>query len=192
MKWGFVDNYQVPKRSYDYVKKAYQPLLVSLKYDKRRWKNKEAFQAEIWIVNDFYRQYEDCLVEMKLKAKSGEILKEETFSINEIHENSSKKMFDINWKVLEAVEGNFYAELSLKDNVGQELSANDYMLLIGDKEKAAQKFKEMGEEIRARNSKYSYGNYHRFFPDMINENGKSYQSRTEVPRARGFEKNKKD
>ena len=36
MKWGIVDNYQVPKRSYYYVQQAYQPLLVCLKFDRRR------------------------------------------------------------------------------------------------------------------------------------------------------------
>ena len=41
MKWGIIDAYQKPKRSYDYVKRAYQPLLVCLDFTKRRWNREE-------------------------------------------------------------------------------------------------------------------------------------------------------
>jgi len=44
MKWGIVDYYQVTKKSYDYVKRAFQPLLISLQYHKRRWLPGETFE----------------------------------------------------------------------------------------------------------------------------------------------------
>ena len=191
MKWGFIDNYQEPKRSFNYVKKAYQPLLVSLKYDKRRWRNNDVFKSEIWIVNDFIQQFDQCEIRISLKNEDGQVLKQQLFPVDNIEAYSSAKFAEIDWDVLQTVKHHFYIELSLHDQSGEVLSNNDYMLLIGDKDLAAIKFKAMGQEIRKHNSEYSYGNYYRFFPDLINEDGKSYQSKTQIPRARGFEKNQK-
>jgi beta-mannosidase len=52
-----LENHQAPKRSYAYVKRAYQPLLVSMQFDRRRWHNDEVFQGRLWVVNDTYGNY---------------------------------------------------------------------------------------------------------------------------------------
>ena len=54
MKWGIMDGYQEKKLSYEYVKRAYQPLLVNLDFERRRWHNDENFKGAIWIINDLY------------------------------------------------------------------------------------------------------------------------------------------
>lgn len=186
MKWGIIDNYQQPKRSYDYVKRAYQPLLVNLQFEKRRWKKEEAFKGQIWIVNDYYESYPGCTVLMNIRDDHGKLLQEKSFSAKDIQANSSKKFFEIEAAVLKNVTQNFYIELALLDKNAKELSSNNYMFLIGDQATASKKFKEMGDAIRQRNGKYTYGNYYRFFPDMIRENGKDHQSDIQHPRAKGF------
>ena len=114
MKWGIIDAYQNPKRSYEYVKKAYQPLLVSLDFKKRRWHNDEVFKGEIWIVNDLYKEFKNGQVEMIVKDDGGRILKSDSFSVKKIGENATFKLQNINWDVLGKVEKKFYVELSLK------------------------------------------------------------------------------
>ena len=186
MKWGIIDNYQQPKRSYDYVKTAYQPLLVNLKFDQRRWKNTESFKGQIWIVNDFYNTYKDCQIKLKIVNAEGETLNEKTYTIHQIKPNSSEKFFDIDVDILEHVKDNFKVQLSLIDTNGVELSSNKYMFLIGDQEAASMQFKEMGNTIRERNGEFTYGNYYRFFPMMTKENQSDWKSGTETPRAKGF------
>ncbi len=185
MKWGIVDNYQQPKRSYNYVKRAYQPLLVSLQFDKRRWKNDEPFAGEIWIINDFYKKYEGGEVKLRIVGDDGSTLTEETIAVNEITENSSVKLTDVNQDVLAKVDQSFTVELELVDKDGEQLSTNEYMLLIGDQQQASVQFKEMGKEVNQTIGKYTYGNYYRFFPELNGEQG--WDSETEIPRAKGFE-----
>ena len=45
---GEVEGYfQTPKRSFDFVERAYQPLLVSLQFDQRRWLPGETFTGKL-------------------------------------------------------------------------------------------------------------------------------------------------
>ncbi len=186
MKWGIIDNYQQPKRSYEYVKRAYQPLLVSLNFKKRRWSNKEPFVGEIWVINDLYKTYKNCSVQLTIKDDIGKVLHSKKMNINTIKENSANKFFDINEKILSKVEKQFTIELTLSDKNGKELSSNEYMLLIGDQAAATKEFKQMQKAMQKRNGKYGYGNYFRFYDDMTNENGKDHQSDVEQPKASDY------
>ena len=186
MKWGIIDNYQQPKRSYDFVKRAYQPLLVSLQFDKRRWKNDEHFKGQIWIINDLYQSYKNCIVDLKILDNKGKLLQTSQFDIDQIKENKSVQIADIEGVMLKEVKQDFFVELSLEDKAGKILSTNKYMFLIGDQAAASKKFKALGQAIRKRNGKYTYGNYYRFFSEMIRKDGKDYQGKTDIPRADGY------
>jgi beta-mannosidase len=186
MKWGIVDNYTEPKRSYNYVKTAYQPLLINLKFNKRRWKNSDNFEGEIWVVNDFYQTYKDCKATYTIKDDNGSVLEEKTFKVSKIGENSSNKLKAFNHKVLKNVKKNFYVSLKLEDRKGKVVSENDYMFLIGNQKEASAKFKKMGVEIRNRNRKFTYGNYYKFFDVLSGENDIEYQTKKDTIKARGF------
>ncbi|MDW7692728.1 hypothetical protein R9C00_11660 [Flammeovirgaceae bacterium SG7u.111] len=189
MKWGIIDNYQKPKRSYEFVKRAYQPLLVNFNFTKRRWHKDEPFTGEIWVINDLYEEYKGCKIELAIKDDEKNVLKSSTFDVKSIKENSAQKFFDISENVLGDVEKNFYISLSLKDKSGKEISSNEYMLLIGDQEEATKHFNEMRLEMHKKNSKHTYGNYYRFFPQIVDEDGDTWDSETEMPRATGYPKN---
>lgn len=186
MKWGIVDNYQQPKRSYEYVKRAYQPLLVSLNFKKRRWHKNEAFIGEIWVINDLYKTYKNSSVQLTIKDDKGNVLHSKKMDISTIKENSANKFFDINEKVLSNVDKNFTIELTLTDKNDKVISSNHYMLLIGDQASATKEFKQMQNAMQKRNGKYGYGNYFRFYDDMTFENGKDHQSDTEQPKASDY------
>jgi beta-mannosidase len=185
MKWGFVDNYQQPKRSYEYVKRAYQPLLVNLQFDKRRWKNSEPFQGEIWIVNDFYETFKKCMIGLNILDDKGKSLLEKEFEVKEVPGNSAFKVSDLEEDILENVKEKFYVELKLSDQRGDILSANQYMLLIGDQEAASARMKAMKQEHSGVGGNM-YSNYYRFFPALNGEREINWESETEVPRAKGF------
>jgi hypothetical protein len=69
---------------------------------------------------------------------------------------------------------------------GKQISANEYVLLIGDQEAAREKMRELGSLLSESSNEFTYGNYYRFFPDMIKRNDGDRQGETQIPRAAGF------
>jgi beta-mannosidase len=146
MKWGIVDNYQQPKKSYYYVQKAYQPILASLKFEQRRWKNDEAFKGELWVVNDYYEEYPDCRLRMRITDADDKRLFAGTYEVKKIDPNSSRMVAEFKEEILKDVPDHFHVELMLVDRKGEMLSTNDYLFLIGDQEKASERMKELRGE----------------------------------------------
>ncbi|WP_341226318.1 sugar-binding domain-containing protein [uncultured Arcticibacterium sp.] len=187
MKWGIVDNYQTPKRSFDYVKRAYQPLLVNLNFTKRRWKNEETFKGELWIVNDLYKEFKNLTATYEILNQEGQVLASKSQKVPLVEKNSSKRFFAIEESVLGNVQDSFNVKLSLKDGTGKVVSANDYLFLIGDQKLADAEMKRMGEERNQNNQKYTYGNYFMFFPEY-NGQGNQVESKTDKISTVGFPK----
>ncbi len=165
-KWAVVDYYLKPKLSYYMIKTAYQPILVSLKYHKRRWMNGEDFEGSLWVVNDYHRQFKNCTIEMRITDKKRKLLKKESVKVA-IEADSSKKFKDVGWKVPEDLVECFQVELSLKDNEGACISKNEYSFLIGDEEKARKKVREKAEEIMARRQRFVPWSYYRDYPSLL-------------------------
>ncbi|MFI3248433.1 MAG: hypothetical protein R3Y39_04815 [Rikenellaceae bacterium] len=186
MKWGIMDGYQEKKLSYDYVKLAYQPLLVCLDFERRRWHTDENFKGAIWIINDLYETYKGLSVAMCVKDDAGNVVKSDKFDVKSIGENCAFKLTDIDWDVLDGVEKKFYVEMSLTDKSGNELSKNNYFFLIGDQKEATLRMNEMNKEESESISKYTNGNYLRYFPAIVGEGGENYNSQIEIPRAYGY------
>jgi beta-mannosidase len=186
MKWGIIDAYQQPKRSYTYVQRAYQPLLISLEYEKRRWKNDEPFEANLWIVNDFYEEFEKSKAEIVISDKEGKRLISKTYPIASIKANSSEKFAELNFDILKNLRDMFHIELKLLNKNGSQISKNKYTLLIGDQHKASEKMKAMGKTFRERLKGFDGANYYRYFPDVSREGGRDWQSGREQPKADGF------
>ncbi|EIJ40718.1 beta-galactosidase/beta-glucuronidase [Galbibacter orientalis DSM 19592] len=189
MKWGIVDNYQKPKRSYYYVQKAYQPLLVNFEFKKRRWHTDEPFLGNIWVINDFYTVYKNCTINFTIKNDKKNTLFNKTYDVAKIDENSARKFFEINQDILGKVKEKFYVELELLDSDGNQISHNDYFFLIGDQEVATKHFQAWKEERLKQeneNGHGGYGSYYFFFDEFTRENGKDYESGTQTPRAKGF------
>lgn len=188
MKWGIVDNYQQPKRSYYLVQKAYQPVLINLNFTKRRWHADEFFKGELWVVNDFYETYKDCQADITFKDENGVVLKSESFKIKEVMANSAAKFFDIKADVMSKVKNQVFVYLELKDKSGKVISHNDYFFLVGDQKTAELEFRKMKADRVKIESNLGYGNYYRFFKNMTREDNQDYDSDIQIPRARGFEK----
>jgi beta-mannosidase len=153
-KWGIVDHYLEKKLCFDFIKAAYQPLLVSLQYPKRRLVNGQKLNGKIWVVNDHYEQYRNCTVELRITDRQKKLLKEDSFKIGDIGPDSSKKYADVKWSVPEGITGDFEVELSLLDDQGRSISANHYTFLISDGEKFDQRRAEMQRKIGPRRPKH--------------------------------------
>ncbi len=67
--WALVDYYRVPKLAYGRLKEIAHPLLVSLDYALRRYSPGDALTADVWVVNDWPRDFPGCRVEIALQDK---------------------------------------------------------------------------------------------------------------------------
>lgn len=186
MKWGIVDYYQTKKRSFDYVKNAYQPLLVSLQYEKRRFLVGENMDVNVWIVNDFYKSYEQCQVEVLLLNQNKEIVSTQLLEIQNIEPDSAKKFHSLRFQCNEGQLGErFYLKALLKDADNTILSENEYLLLIADQAAAKTTLKEIGEQAIALKVKYGVANYYRYFMGLGGETGVKEADENKII-ARGF------
>ncbi|MFC1712500.1 sugar-binding domain-containing protein [Candidatus Poribacteria bacterium] len=165
MKWGIVDYYQVPKISYEFVKRAYQPLLVSLKYNKRRWLPGESFQSEIWIVNDLRQEFRNCELRTEITDNHGQQLIEWTQQIDAISADSSASYGMVEWDVGGDVGEIFRIAATIHDAADNTISANEYVLLIGDQEEARKECRERAKRFQEIKSKFPTADYYRFFPE---------------------------
>jgi beta-mannosidase len=170
-KWGIVDYYQEKKKSFDYVKKAYQPLLPSLAYTKRRWQTRETLETELWMVNDLFEDYKNCTAEVGVRNSKNETLATKTFQIPEIKGDSSSNIADVSFKVNEEFGEQFYLFVTLFSQNNNQLAENDYLLLIGNQEEAKKELNRIGSEATATKNKYGTANYYRYFSGLAGEDG---------------------
>jgi beta-mannosidase len=166
MKWGIVDYFQVPKRSYEYVQRACQPLLVSLKCDKRRWMSGEVFKTQLWIVNDLHDKFEDCTLSVEVSDGQGKRLAAETYAVDEVLPDSSSMRETFQWKVQGKLGDTFRTVATLRAPDGRVLSKNHQVLLIGDQEQARKDCQEFAARLRAVRQKFPTADYYRFFPAL--------------------------
>jgi beta-mannosidase len=178
IKWEVVDYYGNPKISYQFVKRSYSPLLPSAKYLKRRYLPNSEFEAEIWILNDYYKNYKNMKIICQIikidndenldafrfyESGLGKVVKEEIVNFD-VDENVSKNISSIKWKVDGEIGDKFIVYLKLLDELGAEVADNSYTLLIDDINEA----KKIGEkryneavELTKRNGR----GYHKYYLD---------------------------
>lgn len=172
-KWATVDYYLQPKKSHYFIKKAYQPLLVTLQYERRRWMPGEEFKGKLWVVNDFMKGFEGCKAEIKIMNNAREVIEKQSVDWGNISPDSSKEMMSLAFKVPGKMDDKFYVEIEMTDKTGNKVSANDYMLLVGDQKAALEVYKRYGQKSRERKNKYGNSTF-RYFPGLF-DNRKSLE-----------------
>lgn len=167
MKWAIVDFYLKPKESFDYVRRTFQPLLVSLQYDKRRWNPGENFQGEIWVVNDLYEEFDDCTVEIKFLDDSKQLFHKAAVRIGDVKADSATKLSEVSVRVPGRRGDKFYVQMRLLDSEGSSLSENQYFLLVEDQQQAFALMRKLGEEARERME--NGGGTIRYFEELLGD-----------------------
>ena len=186
MKWGIVDYYQEKKLSFDHVRKAYQPVLATMKHYERRWMPGSEFKGELWVVNDYYQDYKDCIATVRFLDNDKNVVKEDQFDISKIKGDSSAKFFDVSFTVPGKLGDKFYAEILLVDSEGKMLCENDYLLLVADSDKDKAELRAIGLEAFDIKQKYGWASYFRYYPSLGGEDGVP-EADQKMPIARGFD-----
>ena len=164
IKWGIIDYYGDRKLSFDYVKRAYQPVLASVYYERRRWNPGEQFKAELHVVNDLHTAFNDAKLEWEIRTKGSAVANGAT-TVN-IAENCSESVLPIEWTVAGDALEMFEVAAKLTASNGELLSDNYHALLIDDHETAKSALKkrhrENGERMNSRGK-----TYYRYFPEQM-------------------------
>jgi len=165
-KWGIVDYFQEKKLSFDFVRRAYQPVLASMQFDKRRWLPGETFTGRLWIVNDRHDTFANCTLKTTVRDVDGTVRHEQTDRIKSVAANSSALHAKVQWPVTNSSPGSFRVDLVLKDQSGREISANYYILLRGDQDQARKDCERLSAQLREIKSKFHSADYYRYFPAL--------------------------
>ncbi|MFA0088148.1 glycoside hydrolase family 2 [Vibrio sp. 10N.286.49.C2] len=164
IKWGVVDYYGEKKRSFGYLKRAYQPLLPSLAFHKRRWKSGEEFNAELWIVNDYQHEHRDLILEWQVMYQGQPTGRKDQVQIS-VKPDSSESISKVSWLIPGDADGTFDIECIIREQNGNVVATNLYTLLIGDQEKAKAQSLAYLAQAKKRLEKHGHGVY-RYWPEM--------------------------
>ncbi len=135
MKWGIVDYYGKKKSCFDFVTRAYEPLLVSLEVSKRRWRSDETVRANVWIVNDHHREIEDLSVNWWVEGSDGAVHGGARVQ-GRAGAASAASIGSIEASVPGSDGDLFRLHVELVDGSGDRLSHNWIWLLVGDQDEA--------------------------------------------------------
>lgn len=189
MKWGIVDYYQQPKISYDFVKLAYQPLLISLQHERRRWLPGEEFEGKLWVVNDLYKEFKSCNAEVVFYNNDKKEVYRERVKIGNVGADSSKEYATIKCKVPGKLGDQFHVDIEMKNKSGNVVSENKYLLLVADEKVDLPRLREIGQEAIDKKEKYGSHNYLRYF-EGLNGAREVKQADEAMPTVKEFDNNK--
>ena len=173
-KWATVDYYLQPKKSHYFIQKAYQPLLVTLQYERRRWMPDEEFTGKIWVVNDFMKDFKGCEAKIRFLDNAKNVVKEETVKIGDVAEDSSNELATVKCPVPGKMGEKFYVEIEMTNKTGEKVSANNYMFLVADQAKDLEIYKKYGVKFKERISEFGPAT-NRYFPGLF-DNTKSLKA----------------
>ncbi|MEM9986927.1 MAG: hypothetical protein AAF804_17675, partial [Bacteroidota bacterium] len=165
-KWATVDYYVQPKLSHYYIQKCYQPLLITLQYPRRRWMPGETFTGQLWVVNDYLKSFAGCAATLKVLDQNQQLVSEQAFKVGQVPGDIAKEIQAVGFKVPGEMGHKFYVELVMTDQSGEQVSANDYMFLVDDQQKALEIYKKYGKKFRERIDEFGPAT-NRYFPGLF-------------------------
>lgn len=121
-----VDYYARPKPAYYAVGRAYQPLLISARFDTLAWEGCEMFEAKAWVGNAHERAYENVLLRMRLLAPEGKTWAEESKMVS-FEANRATRLGQIRVPLTGLPHDVFFLDMQLLDTEGGSLSVNRYV-----------------------------------------------------------------
>ena len=164
IKWDIIDYYGVEKHSFNYVKRCYNPILPSMQFDKRRYLPGETLEGNLYVLNDYYKTYDNVEYSYQILDNDRNVLQADSFVVN-IKENISEAVNKLAFTLGENMSGRFYVTLKLTQN-DEVLSDNEYMFLVADQEAAKKHAKELFAQMHVGRDKFGKG-YYRYNPEML-------------------------
>jgi beta-mannosidase len=132
ISWSLIDYLWHPKLAYQAVRRAFNPLLVSLDYPIRRYEDGDPFTPTVWVLNDRNVHYPGCCVQVLLQNDLGEVCASWLHTMA-VQADSARVIGQIEWDLPEGGDWTAIARLYQGENV---LSENEYTLSFYDTSKS--------------------------------------------------------
>lgn len=137
--WAVIDNKGKPKLAYYALKETMAPILVSIEWKKNEYKPGDSVSLPVWIINDYMKSYQNCLLEWSVKnLGTKKIVKQKSKKVN-MPKDSSQKTDSIDYTIPANINNGtgYLVEVSLKDAQGEMLSKNRFPFRVGKEASAA-------------------------------------------------------
>nr|WP_202814845.1 sugar-binding domain-containing protein [Microbacterium barkeri] len=164
IKWGVIDFYGRKKRSFEYLKRAYAPVIPSLEFAKRRWKLGELFVGTAWVVSDLQQSLGDVSLEWRVAGDDQTDEPGGSFSLF-VEADVAIAAGSIEYRVPDDGSETFTLWLTLRDSAGDVIGENSYVLLIADQDEAKRQSLANRDEAQERIKKHGHSIY-RYWPEM--------------------------
>lgn len=128
--WGIIDYYLNPKFAYSVVKDIYNPVLISLDYELKKYKIGDNFSYKIFIINDYKDIFNNCLLKIYLVDKEENIYLKYEKNVD-IPKDSCIFLEGVKWMIPEVYKNIYLKVELLKDE--KLISSNKYDLNWEDK-----------------------------------------------------------
>jgi beta-mannosidase len=70
ISWSVVDYYGIKKAGFHSLKRAFQPLYISIKVMRKKYFSGQNLNINFWIINDLLNNYTDCRIDFILNMKT--------------------------------------------------------------------------------------------------------------------------
>ncbi|MEM9251749.1 MAG: glycoside hydrolase family 2 [Planctomycetota bacterium] len=174
IKWGIIDYYGVKKRCFEDVTRAYQPVLPTPDYVKRRWNPGETFDAGLVVVNDTFTRFDRVTLEWTVHlptgqategSVTGDVPPDSTSELGRIALPLPADLGTAPTQGLYAVP-TFRLDLRLRTDDGRVLAENHHTLLVDDQDAAHAEAIRLNDEMNQGREHFGKS-YYRYFPEMF-------------------------
>ncbi|MBN1659961.1 MAG: hypothetical protein JXA93_16280 [Anaerolineae bacterium] len=128
ISWALVDHYRQPKPAYQAVRRAFQPLLISLDYPPRAYRPGDLLPFHAWVINDRPQPLPGCRLQVALTGRDGHVVQQIEQAVD-VDATSARIVAQARWPLPEG--GGWHLAARLHQD-GVVLSENDYDLEAHD------------------------------------------------------------
>ncbi|CAM3816267.1 glycoside hydrolase family 2 protein [Alicyclobacillus pomorum] len=129
VSWSVIDVNRVPKKGYEALRKAYQPVIPLMVLPRKRWLPGRVLSIPIWIVNDTQNVEENATVEVRLtRGENTCVIAEQTVRITA---DSCLEVESVKYQIPgDAHTGEYELEILIRSPEGTDIASNDYRIVI--------------------------------------------------------------
>lgn len=124
-----IDFERRPTKTYDTVRRSFEPVAALFEYDRDKWKAGEAFSCGLWAANDRWDAVNGVTLRWKILSPSGRVLQQGSQPQVSLAADSSKRVGKAEWTVASS-GGPHELRAELVDAAGKVISENVYEFMV--------------------------------------------------------------
>jgi beta-mannosidase len=125
--WGVLDYWRQPKAGYYALRKAFQPVLPSIEWERENYKKGEAVKLNVWVINDLWQSFPDAKLIYSLRHK-GVLIEENSLPVDVVADSGK---IAVKWKKLGLGVGEYEFNVRI-EVLGKVLGQNTFTFIVAN------------------------------------------------------------